>query len=61
MMDGDFKSIEDAKSFISECGFEAEIVNPQIELVSMKKLKLENNSMAQRLANLPIWVLKVKK
>lgn len=58
--EGDFKSIEDAKYFISECGFESEIFNPKIDLVSLKRLNLEGNERAQRLANNPVWILKIK-
>lgn len=60
MRDKDFKSLADAKKFISECGFDYELFNPQIELASLKNLNLENNAQAQRVANLPIWILKIK-
>jgi O-methyltransferase involved in polyketide biosynthesis len=60
MRDLDFNSLEEAKEFISKCGFNVELFNPSIELVSMKKLNLKNNVQAQRVASLPVWVLKVK-
>ena len=60
MRDCNFDSEEEIQKFVQDCGFEFELFNPQVDLVSMKSLRLEENPAAQRMANMPIRILKVK-
>jgi hypothetical protein len=61
MRSSNFGSLEEINKFIDECDFDSYNFNPSINLVSIKRLNLENNPQAQRVANLPVLVLKVKK
>jgi hypothetical protein len=58
--DSNFNDMDEVKQFLEELGFNLQLFNPIIDLVSIKKLKLENDPISQRLANLPICVLTTK-
>ncbi|MBI3632250.1 MAG: hypothetical protein HY225_02280 [Candidatus Vogelbacteria bacterium] len=61
MRDLSFDNAEDAKNFLSEAGFDSEIVSDPIDVVSVKELKLENDPQTERVMSFPVWVLTPRK
>jgi len=59
--DLNFENEEVAKKFLSEVGFDSEIIFDPVDVVSMKELKLENDPQTQRVMSFPVWVLTIKK
>lgn len=58
MRDHSFDDMEDAKQFFQEAGFISESFLDKVEITSLKKLHLEQDSASQRTTSLPIWVLR---
>jgi hypothetical protein len=61
MRSRNFSSEEEIKIFLENAGLKHEDFNPEIEITSIKELRLENDVRSQRMAHLPIRIIYLAK